>query len=294
MNDGFLAQVQPLVADPTKAPDLERLLQGEVSRVVEAAGDEAFSANASYSDEEFGRRLGAYETLTERLGRARAALAYWYGNTDERMVPRVIARLANTLERDAGQQPYLELMLYPAVLVLYSAGVAAVIGRREGFIADLLGLPTIRVRGEWKPPAETLSAQAAIDHRIGQRIPGLERHHTPASDRVYQAIRPWLADVEPADIECERAFDRWEYLFGLVSFDITRANGRSGWAPVGRFSWRGQHGRAIEPDISHEALAAGVEWPLLKAGLFQKDPARLAESIEGWHETIQHVRRSQW
>jgi hypothetical protein len=294
MNDGFLAQVQPLLADRTKAPDLDRLLQGEVARVVAAMVDEGFAPNASYSNDEFARRLGAYETLTEQLGRTCAALAYWYGDTDERMVPRVIARLSNSLERDAGQQPYLELMLYPAVLVLYSAGVAAVVGRREGFLADLLGLPVIRVRGEWKPAAQTLYAQAAIDHRIGQRIPGLERHHTPASDRVYQTIRPWLAEVEPDDVDCERAFDRWGYLFGLVSFDMTRGDGPSGWASVGRFSWRGGHGRAIEPDISREAIGAGAEWPLLKAGLFRKDPARLATSIEGWQETIQSIRRGQW
>jgi hypothetical protein len=72
-------------------------------------------------------------------------------------------------------------------------------------------------------------------------------------------------------------------------FDLTRSAGH-GYAPVGGLSWRGDYGRGIEIAIAAEIAAAGSDWPLLRGGLFGGDPARLAESAQGWNEYIGRVR----
>lgn len=190
MNEELIARVRELVGDPTKGPALHEVLHADAARVIEGMRDESLAAGMEYSDEEFARRLAAYEALTEDLARAAALVSYWDKTTDERLVPGLIARLANVLDRTAGEQPFLDLYRYPAVLVLYAAGLGAVIGQREGQLAGLLTAPTIRDRQEWKAIAISLSGPAVIDHRIGQRLPGLERHRTPASDH--------LADVSDA------------------------------------------------------------------------------------------------
>ena len=294
MNEEILGKVRDLVADPTKAPALHSLLQDETSRVIEAMRDEAFAAGAPFSDEEFVRRMVAYEELTEDLGRAAALITYWTRTTDDRLVPGVVTRLANPLERASGQVPFLELSLYPAVLVLYGAGLGAVIGRREEQLAELLGSSTIRDRHEWKPIALVLSGPAAIDHRIGQRLPGFERRHTPASDRLCEVVRPWVSELEPDVESYERAFDRWEYLLGLAMFDLTRQMHGTGYAPVGRLSWRGNYGNGIEQALEQEIASAGSDWPLLRAGLFGRDAARMAESVAGWTKHIAEVRHHQF
>jgi hypothetical protein len=294
VNDELLGKVRDLVADPTKAPALQALLQAETKRVIDGMRDESFAPGMPYSDEELTRRLSAYEELTESLGRAAALVAYWSKTTDDRLVPGIVARLANALDRGNGVNVWLDLTLYPAVLVLYGAGLGAVIGRREEQLAPLLDSPTIRDSGDWKRVALVLSGVAALSHNAAKHLPGMERHHTPTSDHLCGVIRPWVEELEPDQESYERAFDRWEYLLGLAMFDLIRQAGRGGYAPVGRLSWRGNHGNGIEVLLGQEIAAAGANWPLLRAGVFGGDPARLATSVEGWHKYIAAARNQQF
>jgi hypothetical protein len=293
MNDEWLAKIRELVGDSTNGPILHRLLQAEVTKIVDAMHDESLDPSAEFSDEEFGRRLTTYEALSADLASAAALVGYWGASTDPRLNPGLIARIANAPERTAGQVPYLSLQLYPAVLVLYAAGLASVLGSREEQLGALLAPVAIREGQEWKPVALALSAAAAIDHRVAQRLPGLERRHTPASDRLVEVTRPWLAEFESGALAFERAFDRWEYLLGLVAFDLSRQGRTGGWAPVGRFSWRGNYGNGIDETVVEEIKAADASWPLLRGGLFAGDPARLQESAAEWQAFIGGARRSQ-
>jgi hypothetical protein len=294
MNGELLSKVRDLVADPTKAPALQALLQAETTRVIDGMRDESLTPGTPYSDEELARRVSAYEESTERLGRAAALIAYWSKTTDDRLAPGTVARLANALDRGSGVNVWLDLTLYPAVLVLYGAGLGAVIGRREEQLAPLLDSPTIRDRGEWKRVALVLSGVAALSHNVAKHLPALERRHTPTSDHLCDVMRPWVEELEPEQESYERAFDRWEYLLGLAMFDLIRDAGHSGYAPVGRLSWRGNYGNGIEVVLGQEIAAAGANWPLLRAGLFGGDSARLATSVEGWHKYIAGARNQQF
>ena len=77
MNKDLLRRVRELVRDSTKAPSLHALLSAEAARVIQGMRDDAFAPGAVYSDEEFARRMKAYEELTEDLARAAALVAYW-------------------------------------------------------------------------------------------------------------------------------------------------------------------------------------------------------------------------
>jgi hypothetical protein len=121
MTEQWLARVRDLVGDPTKGPALHEILHAEAAGVIEGMQAESLNAGVEYSVDEFVRRLAAYEALTENLARAAALTTYWAKTTDDRLVPGIVARLANAVERSAGQQPYLDLVRYPALLVLYGA-----------------------------------------------------------------------------------------------------------------------------------------------------------------------------
>lgn len=294
VNEALLGQLRELVADPTKAPALHALLQAEVARVIEGLRDESFSAGVPYSDEELARRVAAYEALTEDLARAAALVAYWGKTTDDRLVPGIVARLANAMDRGNGVDVWLDLYLYPAVLALYGGGLGAVIGNREEQLAAVLDSATIRDQGQWKKVALVLSGVAAISNKVAKRLPGLDRRHTPTSDHLCEVVRPWVEELEPDQESYERSFDRWEYLLGLAMFDLTRQTPGTGYAPVGRLSWRGNYGGGIEVMLEQEIASAGPSWPLLRAGLFGGDPTRLAESVAGWHAYIVGARNQQW
>lgn len=294
VNQQLIDQVKEWVADPAKGPALHDLLHAETTRVIEALRDEQFAAGTPYSTDQHVRRIDAFEELTGDLGRAAGLVAYWGGETDDRLVPGLIGRLANAPDRGSGQIPWLQLYLYPAMLVLYAGGLGAVIGRREELLAGILAASLSREREEWKPNVLVLHPQAVIDHDLATKLPGLERRKTPVSDHLVKALWPWLAELEPHQESFERAFDRYEYLLGLVMFDLRVAEGHDGWAPVGRFSWRGQYGKAIDTAVGQEIVAAGASWPLLRARLFGGNIDRLNESAKGWHEHIGRIRNRQW
>jgi hypothetical protein len=263
---------------------------GEAATVIEAIQGPDFAADVPYSREELARRVALAEAVTGNLARAVALVGYWGAAHDDRIVPTVIARLANALIRTAGTSTWLDLDHYSAVLALYSAGLGCVLGDREEQFGRLLGSRTIREGSEWKPVVLVLSAPAAIEHRIAQQLPGLERHHTPMSDHLCEVLQPWLESIEPDVVTFEHAFDRFEYLHGLVMFDLIRHDGNRGYAPVGRLSWRGEHGNAIDLAVSSEITEAGSSWPLLRSGLLGGDQARLADSVLGWNQYIAQVR----
>ncbi len=290
MDEGLIRQVKEWVADPTKAPMLRDLLQTEAGRAIDAMHVEGFAAGAAYSKDELARRVTAYEALSEDLGRAAALMSYWSSSTDDRLVPEIVARLANAMDRGTGARVWLDLCLYPAVLVLYSAGIGAVVGRREEHLANLLASATVREQRELKAVALVLNAATVIEHRLAQELPGLERRHTPMSDHLCETLRPWLQELEPDEAAFEWAFDRFEYLLGLLVFDLTRQTGRHAWGPVGRFSWRGEYGDGVDSAIAAEITAAGPAWPLIRAGLFGRDVDRLAESATGWNQHVAAVR----
>jgi hypothetical protein len=262
---------------PNEGPALHEIVHAEAARVIEGMQAESLNAGVEYSMDEFVRRLAAYEVLTEDLARAAALTAYWVKTTDDRLVPGIVARLANAMDRTAGQQPYLDLVRYPSLLVLYGGGLGAVIGRREEQLAGLLASPTIRERQEWQAIAVVVSGPAVIEHRIGRTLPGLERHHTPASDHLLEITGPWLQELESDQESFERWFDRWEFLDGLVAFDLSRQGRRGGWGPVGGFSWRAERGNPVDAEIGQEITSAGANWPLLRSGLFGGDAARRGE-----------------
>jgi len=294
MNQDLIGQVKECAADPTKAPYLHDLLNAEARRVIEGMRDTSFGAGVPYSKDELARRVAAYESLTEDLGRAAALVAYWNTSSDDRLVPGIVARLANAMERANGVTPWLELYLYPALLVLYAGGLGCVVGHREEQLAELLASSRVREGEEWRPNAAVLNAHGALDPRIAKDLPGLERHHTPMSDHLAEVLRPWLEDVEPDPVAFEHAFDRFEYLHGLVMSDLTRQGDTYGWAPVGRFSWRGERHAPVDRELEAEIASSGLRWPLLEAGLFGHDLERLKDAVKVWSDRISQVRRHQF
>jgi len=266
-------------------------VQAEAARVLEGSASSRYAPGDAYEDAALAERVASYEELTGNLARLLAFGARWGAPESIRIWPSVIGRMAS-IDRSAGVNVWLDLALYPALLLLYTAGIAAVSGQRHDNLGALLVSRVVLVREECEPIATAIYPQAAVDHRVAQRLPGLERRHTPLSDHLVEVLRPWLAELIPLEAEYERQFDRFEYLLGLVHFDLVRGDG-GGWAPVGRFSWRGKHRRTVDAEVGEELLSTDRH-PLLGAGLFLGSRDRLQGSVEGYAAHVAAIRRSQF
>ena len=119
-------------------------------------------------------------------------------------------------------------------------------------------------------------------------LSGLERHHTPCSDHLYEVLKPLLDDLLFLGSEYERAFDTFEVLYAIeYAYQTDR-----GWGPIGRFGWKG-----IRSDSSpllriiKQAETVGDAWPPLTAGLCGGSIDKFKSVARGFTE---HLARNPW
>jgi hypothetical protein len=288
VNDDLLDQVKAAVADPDRAPVVHDLLHRAVAEMVTAVNGEDFPITADFTNEELARRASAFEDLAAPLIRA-SAWGGFYGSPATRTLwPSLAGRAANTVTRTGGHHDAWRLLnRYPAVLMTYAVGIGAVAGDRPDLLAALLRRRAIVERETMKPIALELHADAAFVNSIANRLPGLDRHHTPASDRVYEVLLPLLVDdLISGEQEFAAQFDRFEYILALVRYDVSRGDTERGWAIGGRFIWRREDGHRVDEDVGAEVAVMKEAWPLLREGLFRGSTERLDQAIDGLKEVL--------
>jgi hypothetical protein len=178
---------------------------------------------------------------------------------------------------------WIKLRRYPALVLLYGMGLAALSRGNYRFLRSLFGL---KVREDDYKPEETVAAiiydQAVLERSHQQEAQA--KRHTPLSDRLFGILRDPLREYLPSESEYDRTFDWFEYLLCLCHCDAetTRAGlaemkaqkpDFTVWASVGRFGWKSRYDGS--PGIQDETeLRKGEPDPekvaaVIKAGFFE-------------------------
>ena len=168
--------------------------------------------------------------------------------------------------------------LYPALLLLYVGGIAAVAGEKYENLAALIRQPKIRdmkYGGKAEGPAHALVPYRVIDERVAHRLPEDGRSHTPLSYHLFFALREPLRSVILNEDVYEEAFLRFEYLFTLACAADHKRKWGSAAVPVGSYVWErfirkafARHSPYIHQETSEEVARLGEEWPPLRAGVY--------------------------
>lgn len=290
MNDDEMAQVKSWVADPSRGPLLHDLIHREVAAIGDRMSAADFGAGAPYSDDEFRRRVEMSEDMSAAVVRCSALGGYWSHPAMRPLWPSVVTHLANRLQRLNGVVQWLSLTLYPALLAFYAGGVSATAANRYDTLASLFTEAFVYHHDEPQEAVICLHPHAVIENAFAHLLPGLERRHTATSDRLAAVLRPALAGVIPIDAEFERHFDRFEYLLGLVCYDIRKAQGHPS-APIGRFAWRRIGSHFADDEIGKEMRSQGTQWGPLANGLFAGAVDRVTASTAEFTDRIATARR---
>lgn len=199
--------------------------------------------------------------------------SYWGDADATKLWVSSLQRIANPAKSGSGLVYLLKLSRYPSLLLLYSAGLASVAAANYATLSAVLTKPKARDdQNNNNAICSEVYPMAVMENSVGHLLPGLDRHYTPVSDHLYAKLRAPLREFLPRDEDYQVAFDRFEYLLGLVHADLNRWEVKNGWwGPIGSFAWRGSRfnpeGRTSD-NIGTEIEAEGANWPLLKAGLF--------------------------
>jgi hypothetical protein len=259
------ATVKRYLVDERRRIDLHDLVMQETENTLVSISPSHFPVQAAFSLEALGGRLKRYEARTEILRAIVTTGCYW-GSKEQ------------TELWIAGDVRWNNLRLYPALLLLYSGGLAAVAAAKYATFFALLTEPILRAPSREYALLDRVNASGrdVVDWSVMKQLPGLERHLTPTCDHLFQILREPLREFLPDDAAYEQRFDRFEYLLALVYADLSNDE----WGPIGCFIWR--DGRLNGEDrvagrIKKEANAAGEDWPPLKAGLFKGSIDRFNE-----------------
>ena len=258
---------------------LHDLIMGEVERVAAAIESPEFGIAAPVpSAESISSRVRRYEELCDALARM-FAIGCWWGEERHRYLwKKGIQRLASYILPGGQSYPvWTSMKRYPSLILLYAGGIASVAAERWENQLALVSAEVTDNSGDIAPAAEVLFPTSVIGREAGQLLPGLERHKTPVSDRLFSALRDPLRGSLVDEKEYEDAFDRYEYAQAILTYDILQERGASRLAPMGRFSWKWRDAPTIAAGkrFARDAAEPGAE-AMLQAGLFSGSKVRLS------------------
>jgi hypothetical protein len=210
------------------------------------------------------------------------------------------------------QQALLELRAYPVLLLVYSAGLAAVY--REKWAAlravtsdaqtrDETGrkIPVIGIAHVWVPFRSVELAANVLAFETGgtplseAQIEALRtgakgRRYTPVSDHLQDRLRPLLSPIIRDDSDYDDAFDELEVLLAVIAADAADQADQRGqylhgpW--IGAFTWR----RRFERPPFEQQVWEQRQQALLSAGFFGGDIARANRAFEKFAAEAQAAR----
>jgi len=292
-----VAAVKRYVAEPRHRVRLHDLIHEETERTYAELTSNRFGPHAHEATEDGVRqRIIEYDACTDRLMRIAAALAFHDAGGNAVLLTRIMERLLH-MPMTAGIMTWVQLQYYPALLVLYAAGLAALAADHYAALHALLVAPRYREspRHSSTPGLERASVPGAFRGTAPKSVPmeGAEKRKLPVNDYLCDVrLRPVLQPYIPHDGTYENAFDLFEYLHALVFMDI--AGG--GWAPLGSYTWR-WCGRTAEWEDSpmfefvQAGLREGEEWALLKAGFFSGSVERFQEMLKAHDDRIDEMKK---
>jgi hypothetical protein len=240
-------------------------------------------------------RLRQYERATDRFASLTVLLAAWGGEEHRPTLTRIASRLVENNEVAGGQTLWLGLRWYPAEIVLYAGGIAALSANNYRNLASLWLTPVAPANTGQQPSTllnvvvdGMLEAARSDAFKV---LPGHERHFVPRSEYLFKIVQPILEDLLYLGRTYESFFDRYEILAALSHADSQTQAGKRVWGPPGRFAWKASQGYHNDPysQLLTEAAQLKDRWPPLQAGLFGGDYDRFVAVAEEYRKMIKQL-----
>lgn len=277
-----------LLQDPTRRIQLEELLDRETEAAFLRLSPEAFSVQVLDQGAPLDARLRRYvdscNPLTDLVINGCA-----YGSEAQApLLTTAIRRIGHPSGEWNGITAMLSLRQFPTTLLMYAGGVAAVGREQWANLAAVTTAPRLARRSDDEEGPAVVRAAAAMvmSQEHAQTLPGLDRHHTPASDWLFAVLREPLRRFYRLDQDFELAFDRFEYIVAMV-VSSTRAGG---WVPPGRFAWKTAERRrykqaTVGDGLKQELAQSGATWGPVRAGMF-RDADEASSALERVEKSI--------
>lgn len=276
------------VADSRWRLRLFDCIAAETRRVAAVLKEPQFSVQEGWSDETFRNRVTSLDQLLVDLCRAESIMGRWGTSAVRDSLTLGPKRLSDGAGDGGGNTGWLALQWYPALLLSYAGGIAAVATESYDLLLALMRARVVTSRGDERLVVAATTGIGDLRQHF-KLLPGRQQQFVPLSEHLYETLKPVLDETLYLGAEYDRAFDTFEILYAV---EFLHQSGR-GWAPVGRFGWKAGRGESNPlRQIAEEAESASGGWPALSAGLCGGSSEKLQEHLKGLREAI--ARSGMW
>lgn len=281
----LVASAKRFIPRPEQRIQLEDLVNEELDAAMsffdhkDFTPDPANVGNGQPLLDEYRLRVSKYEAGSTRLCALASVLAYHGTSEQVKLVARILNRLARPPMLNT-RHLWTEMRGYPAFLVMYVAGTAAVAAGNLANAAKILRLPTAPTWNERKDNPFIL--EIAGGKVLGDK-PRHQLLHTscvttipqlfaPLDDYLAQTIPKFLSGLHITAEEADSAFAKFHYMLQLAYMDFQWEDRQGGWAPPGRYYLHGRisdgWSKTPQAQLEREFLNNDKN-PMLQVGFFE-------------------------
>jgi hypothetical protein len=292
-NDKVVAErAKELLADPRHRIVFDDFVNEHLRAALETLSPAHFPVSGVGTNEEFIRRVAAYEDAVRDLLIIVILAARW-GDADGRnQLEKIFLRLTETAPSVGGLTTWLNLRWYPLVVLIYAAGITALATRRFDMLSVVLAVP---VQTEARLTSEAL-VNAVMNPLVDldeafKLLPGHDRDRFPRSEHLFAILKKPLDQLLVLGASFEQLFDRFEVLMALTFADLREPKAEGDvWGPLGRFAYKQSRSNSPLDSVIVEATTAGDTWPLLSSGLFGGHSSRFLLVAESFLQLVNRRR----
>jgi hypothetical protein len=214
----------------------------------------------------------------------------WGKPEHHRLWIRSLERLGSISPVDFDNASSSDLIYYPALLLLYGGGMAAVTADDYALLNGLLSVATCSiVQRSWSRDTKAAWIVQML-YNYADKFTCLKPNSGfPVSDYLHELLRDPLRLIEPDDRRYDKRFDWFECL-SAISYADTFGDRHMLIGRFGRHFWYPEAGNIME-EIEIELQRHGDNWPPLKGGICGGSVASFRKLKQQLDEAIKNTRR---
>jgi len=186
---------------------------------------------------EITKRLSAYHSICDVLLSIIATGCSWGDVQQNQLWKNIISRFGTPPGTSDGLVAWVSFRLYPATLLMYAGGIAALSSKQYDTLSAIMKAPVKEnPHRPYEIAAYRLNQAHVMKDGLHKFLPGMEHHNTPLSDHLFEVLQPVLKEFIAPDQDYDILFALFEYLLGVVALWWSRKS-QYPWAPSGRCFW---------------------------------------------------------
>lgn len=194
---------------------------------------------------------------------------YWGKDYHHKLWLKVIKKFTNLVSRAGSYHMWGQLERLPVLILLYSAGISAILSEDFTFLGKLLTLKQRDRYGDKETPLiEDVNAIKSLENDYAHILYKPLKKYTPTSEFLFERLQKCFTELGTDEFQYTDCFDYFEYALSLLYLKQIEGN----WFPLGRYGWRTKSGYRKETTIARkekEASEKKEEFELVNPFLFE-------------------------